>query len=237
MLENDLKYNCTFLGNFIRFVPSLPARKGLREAAKVIAERWRTAKGKFCFFTSIEDVEKMLQDERCQIFFFSTNYMQSVQPDASEGEIAEKHIPSFRVGEITTQQLPNEALKEVLRRYGKPMTGKKGDLLKKVLLVLCERYEEMLPFLNEHFARQKYLKIARTINPSLFRFVQDANVVERTVLAMYIIKHPRGNAILDGNHENDTFELNDLARAMLCGEVKMTGDFVPVGDGPGPLSS
>jgi len=126
--ENDIKYNCTFLGNFIRLVPSLPAREGVREAAKAIAKRWRIAKGRFCFFTSVEKVEQMLEDERCQIYFSSMNYMQSVQPVASQGEIAEKHIASFPIGQIITQQLPNEALKEVLPRYGKSMTGKKEEL-------------------------------------------------------------------------------------------------------------
>jgi len=110
------------------------------------------------------------------------------------------------------------------------MTGKKEELLKKVAAVLCERYEEMLLMLDEHFCRQKYLRIFRTNTSSLFPFMLEANVVERTVLAMYIIKHLRGNAILDGNHENDTFELEDLAGALLRGEVKITGNFVAVGD-------
>ena len=228
LLENDIKYNCTFLGNFIRLVPSLPAREGVREAAKAIAERWRIGKGRFCFFTSIESIEEMLKDESCQIFFSSTNYMQAVEPIASEGEIAEKHIPSFRIGEIVTQQLPNESLKEVLRRYGKPMTGRKEQLLEKVAAVLCERYEEMLSFLDEHFRRQKYLRIFRTTSSSLFPFMQEANCVERSVLAMYIIKHLRGNAILDASHENDTYELEDLALALLRGEVTLHGNFVAV---------
>jgi len=117
-----------------------------------------------------------------------------------------------------------------LRRYGKPMTGRKEQLLEKVAAVLCEHYEEMLSFLDEHFKRQKYLRIFRTTSSSLFPFMLEANVVERTVLAMYIIKHLRGNAILDATHENDTFELEDLAGALLRGEVKITGNFVAVGD-------
>lgn len=228
LLENDIRYNCTFLGNYIRFVPSLPAKESVRETARAIAERWRISEGRFCFFTSIENVEEMLEDERCQIYFSSTNYMQTVQPITSDGEIAERHIPSFRIGEIVTQQLPNESLKEVLRRYGKPMTGRKEQLLEKVAAVLCEHYEEMLSFLDEHFKRQKYLRIFRATSSSLFPFMQEANCVERSVLAMYIIKHLRGNAILDAHHQNDTYELKDLARALLRGEVKLSGNFVAV---------
>jgi len=170
----------------------------------------------------------MLEDERCHIFFSSTNYMMAVEPCVSEGEIAEKHIRSFRIGEMITHQLPNESLKEVLRKYGKSMTGKKEELLEKVADVLCERYEEMLPSLNEHFGNQKYLRISRTANATLFPFMQDANVVDRTVLAMYAIKHTRGNTILDVSYENDTYELQDLAKALLRGDVTLTGNFVEV---------
>jgi len=119
-------------------------------------------------------------------------------------------------------------LKAVLRRNGKSMTGRKEDLLEKVAQVLCERYEEMRPFLNEHFGKQKYLRIPRTSNSTLFPFMKDANVTDRNVLAMYIIKHLRGNAILDATHENDTYELKDLATALLRGDVQVTGNFVAV---------
>jgi hypothetical protein len=110
------------------------------------------------------------------------------------------------------------------------MTGKKEELLEKVEDVLCERYEQMLPFLDERFRSQKYLRVLRTPNPTLFPFMQDTSVVDRTVLAMYIIKHLRGNAILDASHENDTYDLEDLATALLRGEVSVSGNFVAVGD-------
>ena len=124
-MGNDIRYDCTLAGSLIRLVPTLPAPDGVREIAEAIAARWKIGEGRFCFFTSIENIEEMLQDERCHIFFSSTNYMMAVEPSASEGEIAEKHIRSFRIGEMITHQLPNESLKEVLRKYGKSMTGKK----------------------------------------------------------------------------------------------------------------
>lgn len=232
LIGNDIRYDCTLAGSLIRLVPTLPATDGVREIAEAIARRWKIGEGRFCFWTSIQNIEEMLEDERCHIFFSSTNYMMAVEPTPSDGEIAEKHIRSFRIGEMITHQLPNESLKEVLRKYGKSMTGKKEELLDKVADVLCERYEEMLPLLSEHFANQKYLRISRTTNATLFPFMQDANVVDRTVLAMYAIKHTRGNTILDASHENDTYELQDLAKALLRGDVTLTGNFVAVGHAP-----
>jgi hypothetical protein len=228
LMGNDIRYSCTLAGTLIRLVPTLSATEDVREIAEAIAKRWKIGEGRFCFFTSIENVEEMLVDERCDIFFSSTNYAMAVKPSPSEADLAEKHIASFRIGEIITHELPNESLKEVLRRYGKSMTGKKEELLEKIADVLCERYDIMLPFLSEHLAKQKYLRISRTVNASLFPFMQDANVVDRTVLAMYILKHLRGNTILEASHENDTYELEDLARALLRGEVKLSGNFVAV---------
>lgn len=102
------------------------------------------------------------------------------------------------------------------------------DVMHQVADVLCERYEQMLPFLDEHFANQKYLRISPTVNATLFPFMQDASPVDRTVLAMYIIKHTRGDRILDASHENDAYELQDLAKALLRGDVTLHGNFVAV---------
>ncbi len=108
------------------------------------------------------------------------------------------------------------------------MTGRKKELLEKVAKVLCHSYREMLPFLDMHFTLQRYVRIPRTKSPSLFPCIQDPSLENRTVLAMYIIKHLRGNTILDADHENDTYELHDLARAVLHLEVHVIGSFVAV---------
>jgi hypothetical protein len=228
LMGNDIRYDCTLAGNLVRLVPTLSSTYGVREAAEAIAKRWRVGEGRFCFWTSIENIEEMLVDERCHILFSSTNYVTAVEPCPSEGEITEKRIPSFRLGEIVTYQLPNESLKAVLRKHNRPMTGRKGDLLAKVAGVLCERYEEMLPLLSEHFSKQKYLQISRTAHATFFPFMQESDILDRTVLAMYVIKHLRGNAIVDADHENDTYEVSDLVKALLQGNISVKGSFMAI---------
>ena len=48
------------------------------------------------------------------------------------------------------------------------------------------------------------------------------------VLSIYIIKHLRGNAILEASHNNDTFDLLSLARSLVKREVCLTGLFLRV---------
>jgi hypothetical protein len=45
---------------------------------------------------------------------------------------------------------------------------------------------------------------------------------------MYVLKHLRGNAILEADHENDTYDLEDLALALVNGRTSLTGAFLPV---------
>jgi hypothetical protein len=48
------------------------------------------------------------------------------------------------------------------------------------------------------------------------------------LLAMYAVKHVRGNTILEASHVNDTFELEDLARALIGGNVSVNGVFLRI---------
>jgi hypothetical protein len=50
------------------------------------------------------------------------------------------------------------------------------------------------------------------------------------ILAMYAVKHLRGNTILDASRVNDTFDLVSLAGALIKGEVSVDGTFVKVAE-------
>ena len=52
--------------------------------------------------------------------------------------------------------------------------------------------------------------------------------MNNTLLAMYVLKHLRGNTILEASHENNTFELKDLAKSLLNNEVTVNGHFLKV---------
>ena len=55
---------------------------------------------------------------------------------------------------------------------------------------------------------------------------------------MYVLKHLRGNAILEASHNNDTYDHEDLARALISRKVSLTGSFLRADRyplGPAPL--
>jgi len=48
------------------------------------------------------------------------------------------------------------------------------------------------------------------------------------LLTMYVLRHLRGNTILEATHENDTYDIPSLARALIKREVSLTGIFLRV---------
>jgi hypothetical protein len=48
------------------------------------------------------------------------------------------------------------------------------------------------------------------------------------ILTMYMVKHLRGNTILEAKHNNDTFDLLSLARSLIKREVSVDGAFMRV---------
>ena len=80
------------------------------------------------------------------------------------------------------------------------------------------------------FSKRRFIRIASTPPKA-----QDFPVVEtlgpdmgNLVLSMYILKHLRGNAILDPTHENDSYTPNQLALALLNKKTAMSGGFLRV---------
>ena len=81
--------------------------------------------------------------------------------------------------------------------------------------------------LDRHFQKQKYIKIPRINHarvPSL-PVLQELELGQM-LIAMYITKHLRGNAILDPTHDNNTYELKDLAFALITKKINVNGVFI-----------
>ncbi len=109
------------------------------------------------------------------------------------------------------------------------MTGRKEELLKKLYDLLADLYKEKEPEYTEYFSRNRFIRIKTTVGSFSKRFnVDDESMVNNTLLAMYVLKHLRGNSILEACHENNTFELKDLAKSLLNTEVSVTGHFLKV---------
>lgn len=226
----NIVYNCQVNAEQIRFVPNLDIRPETREQAKQIAQTWGKAfSGRYCFTVCISDVEKMLDEEVCQIQFPKLNYIGETVPDESTAQLVEKHIERNFIGKHIAANLPNDAFKEILRVHNIPMTGRKEDLLEKLYDLLANLYEEKEPLYARYFAKNRFIRIkTSTATYSKHFDVDEESLVNNTLLTMYVLKHLRGNTILEASHENNTFELRDLAKSLLNNEVTVNGHFLKV---------
>jgi hypothetical protein len=80
-----------------------------------------------------------------------------------------------------------------------------------------------------YFRVNRFLRIENGKTPGGSRFpVLEEVDVRNMLLAMYAVKHVRGNIILEASHVNDTFELKALAKALIGGNVSVNGVFLRI---------
>jgi hypothetical protein len=224
-----LAYNCRRNGISVRFMPALKPDARFRMAANETAAKWGTHEGRYCFTTDIEHVRRML-DEEFKITFPTLNYVRETQPIKSQANLAESGLLRYSVGRYITGKDAAGSVKSVLGTHGVSKTGRKGQLLEKLAFLAANVYEQHESELDSHFGEHRYIRIAssRTGVTKPFPLLDDLDL-RNMVLAMYIIKHLRGNTILEASHENDTFDLLSLAKALIKKEVSLDGSFLCVG--------
>jgi hypothetical protein len=59
-----------------------------------------------------------------------------------------------------------------------------------------------------------------------FPVIENDPSLRNLMVAMYVVKHLRGNAILDASHENNTYTEEQLALALVSGKVVVPGAFL-----------
>jgi len=222
-------YNCRRDGDAVRFVPELEQTTSKRVAAKEIAGRWRTDNGRYCFTTDISRLAEMVEKGGFEISFPSLDYMDSTEPSTSSAEVAVSKVERFSVGRFLTTNAPGNRLKAVLREHGISMTGRKEQLLEKLAQLSVKLYQENERELDAFFGSHRFLRVNNDRNSDGKNLpVLEGLDVRNMVLTMYIVKHLRGNTILEASHNNDTFDLLSLAGSLMKKEVSLTGSFLRV---------
>jgi len=227
--HRSVLYNCHSDGDIIRFRPEISTETSLRTLAKTIAEQWRINEGKYCFDTGIDQVEKMLS-QNSTIRFPSLNYTGENNKKSSSAKITQSGIKGYSVGRIISFRDSNETIKRILKNHGISMTGRKEQLFEKLAKLSADIYEEHKPFLDDYFSNRRFIKVESLPSGSSMDFsvLQDLDL-RNMIISMYIIKHLRGNVILEASHNNDTFDLLSLAQSLIKGEVSLDGYFLQVG--------
>lgn len=223
-----ITYSCTRKGESIRLLPCLMPHATAREHARLIAERWRRDKGRYCFTTDIKHVEEMIEKANFQIGFPNLNYREPEKPSISNAALTEHRVQTHAIGGFIQAKAPGDVIKKVLNNHDVSMTGRKEELLEKLAKLSASVYRTKEKELDDYFSRNHFMRIEATSSESHpFDVLNDCDL-KNMILAMYVTRHQRGNTILTPRHSNDTYDLVTLAAALISGEVNAAGAFLRV---------
>ncbi len=226
---SSLTYNCQIDGDAIRCHPELKTDKSIRRFAVKVSEKWRIGDGKYCFQTDIERLEKMIAED----YSITFTTLSTCHPDSGKvsfAKIVGAQINGYSVRKIPSLHSTCDHLKEKLRKHGVRSTGRKEvllDNLSELCVILYKSYE---PELDQFFCSRRFIKVDNlsTQDSNDFPVLYDSKIsdMRNIILTMYIMKHLRGNVILESSYCIDTFDNLSLAQSLLKREVSLEGYFL-----------
>jgi hypothetical protein len=122
----------------------------------------------------------------------------------------------------------NDQLKDVLRGFNRPVSGRKDELVKRLVELLAEEYSATEKELDAFFSQHRFLRLGAKPQLKQPFAVLQGHRLRETLVTLYCLRHLRGNVVLDPAHLNQSVKVADLAAAFLHGQVDVGGCFVPV---------
>lgn len=222
-----LTYRCTVEGDRVRCVPNLKPDPLQRAKAKLLAQDLGKKQGLYCFTCSINELEAATEDWHLRICFPELRYGEAKEAAAATANVKPDAVACYGETLRLLANSSNDDLRSALHKFGRPMSGKKDDLLRRLVELLAEQYAAVEEQMNAFFARYRFIRIGiEGSRVKSFPVLADHKLRE-LLLAMYCLRHMRGNVILEASHVNESVKLVDLAEAILCGRVRLAGSFVP----------
>lgn len=215
--------------NVIRMRPDIGGSLDKRDCAKAFARRWRMGRGEFCFDCTVDTVETMIAADGVKPLFPNLNYHVHTGVARATGTLKASRLAAYAVGGCCVEGWRGDSLKDVLREYGVSMTGNKDQLVSKLAKLVAREYESHLPELEAYFGGQRFVRVTKS-PPKTERFpvLEEVPYLRHMIVALYVLRHLRGDAILDSAYENDTCSKQQLADALLRGRAKADGAFLVV---------
>ncbi len=227
--HRTLTYNCEREGDLIWFYPEIGTIENIKRFAVSLSEKWRVDDGRYCFETDIEHLEKMV-DRNYRINFPTLNSDYQTKGRSSFAKIDGVQFEDFGVGRIPTVFSNCTDLKSRLKDHGISSTGRKEVLIEKLANLSADSYAKYEPRLDKFFGNHRFIKIDALPSTKFNEFPvlchSDVSSIREMILTMYIVKHLRGNVILESSHCNNTFDLLPLAQSLLKCEVSLDGRFL-----------
>lgn len=215
-------------GNRVVCCPDIGDDIQKRKRAREFARVWRSDNRKYCFQTSMEKVCQMVEQQVVEPVFPGLDYRKEGDhsPTAS-AIVTESRIPVYHIERFPAGKMSGDYLREILKHYGIPMTGKKVALLDKLAKLALALYQEHRSALDAFFGAHQFIRIGQSpLCSEDFPLLRNIKYIRGLVLTIYLLRHLRGNTIVDAGHENNTFDDGDAAAALVKGHVEVYGGFV-----------
>jgi len=223
-------YNCRLEGERVRMFPDLKGSLYARKIAQIVALEKAMDDGRYCFTTDIPTLADLIEGRDVGIRFPKLNYGGESHGGVSTAMVSKSRVDRFSIGTFAKANDSGGYIKGILRSHGISMTGNKGKLVGKLAKLSAELYQEHEPEMDAYFRANRFIRTENGQNPGGSRFPVLGEVdMKNMLLSMYAVKHMRGNTVLEVSHENDTFELEDLAKALIRGDVSVNGVFLRIG--------
>ncbi|MBI5090935.1 MAG: hypothetical protein HZB26_00660 [Candidatus Hydrogenedentes bacterium] len=222
-------WHVTRSGNVLMFRPDTGESIVKREAAAEFAKRWRTNQGHLVFQTTLDRLSEMTEKGEGAPSFPTLRYGAKSNAPTATLSLQPSKVPAFYIGKYPSRRCSGDQLREILRTHGVPMTGNKEAMVLKLAKLAADKYEQRRTELDRFFTRHRYVRIGQEpANAEYFAVLEDMGHLRNLLLTMYAMKHLRGGAVLEPAHENATYTVEELARALVTGKVGLSGGFLRV---------
>lgn len=224
-----LVYRCKHRDGRVRLYPDIGGSDDKRQRAYSFAKEWRMNEGRLCFDTSLDKVVHMVEKEHMVPSFPTLDYVRPCPERKATGVVSRSNLIAYAIGPAIHGPHTIENLREILREHSVPMTGTKQKLLQKIANLAAQEYnkheEEMAGFFRQN---QFVLAAKKMVRPRSFPVLEDDSILKQFLLGLYVLRHLRGNTILDPGHVNDAYTVDELALAMAERRTTVDGMFLPV---------
>jgi len=226
-----LEWHLVRHGRKFRCCPNIGGDLDKREKGKEFARVRRIEENELCFETDMERVSRLVDKRVLEPAFPGLNYHQDEEgytPVAS-AVVTASRVKVYALGHLCTDRATGNFLKDILRKYGVPMTGTREMLMSKVAKVVAEQYRKHLPVLDAYFREYRFVRVNQApANAGTFPLLNDMKYLRSHILAVYMLKHMRGNTIVEPDYQNDAYSDEDAADALITRRVRVNGAFVEV---------
>jgi len=223
---NSIRYLAVRKSGQILLMPDLSHNSAHRAMAQELSTRWRTDTGRYCFTTDIDHLREMLASDQ---FLISFNGLVQERYSVSEAhaQIGRRVIERHGAGNYVSFRASGDTIKDLLRHHSVSMTGTKEELIGKLADLTAKLYRCHEAELRDYFKKNRFMRTEATGGGQQFPVLQSVDL-KGMITTMFVIRHLRGNSIIDVTQENDTYDLKSLARSLLNEDVKLSGSFLRI---------